>query len=238
MAGMRKIHEDRRVLNVDGREIALRVRRNPRARRLSLRVDTIEGEAVLTVPPSTSVIEGIRFAERKSGWLANRLDKVPPRVPFVDGSTVSILDQEYVVRHAPDAGRVVRREGGEILVSGGIEHLARRLTDWLKREARRELAARAQTMAASIEEKAGRISVRDTRSRWGSCSAKGNLSFSWRLILAPEFVLNYVVAHEVAHLIERNHGPKFWKLVARLDDQADAARKWLRRNGEALHRMG
>jgi len=98
---MRKIHEDRRVLNVDGREIALRVRRNPRARRLSLRVDTIEGEAVLTVPPSTSVIEGIRFAERKSGWLANRLDKVPPRVPFVDGSTVSILDQEYVVRHAP-----------------------------------------------------------------------------------------------------------------------------------------
>jgi len=93
-------------------------------------------------------------------------------------------------------------------------------------------------MAASIEEKAGRISVRDTRSRWGSCSAKGNLSFSWRLILAPEFVLNYVVAHEVAHLIERNHGPKFWKLVARLDDQADAARKWLRRNGEALHRMG
>jgi len=235
---MTKIHEDRRVLEMDGHEIPLRVRQNPRARRLSLRVDPIEGCAVLTVPPAASVIEGINFARRKSGWLLNRLGEVSPRIPFADGTTVSVLGQTCMICHAPDAGRVITCEDGEICVSGRAEHLARRLTDWLKREARRELAERAHKLAAVLDMKVSRVSVRDTRSRWGSCSAKGNLSFSWRLIMAPEFVLAYVVAHEVAHLVEKNHGPKFWKLVARLDDQAEAARKWLRRNGEALHRIG
>ncbi|MBL6927897.1 MAG: M48 family metallopeptidase [Rhodospirillales bacterium] len=235
---MKKIHENQQVIDLDGREVALRVRRNPRARRLSLRVDPIQGDVVLTVPPATPVTEGIRFAKRKSGWLLNRLNDVPPRIPFADGTTISVFGQPYTIRHGLDAGRVISCKDGEIRVSGRAEHLPRRLTDWLKREARRELSERAHTLAASLDMKAGRISVRDTRSRWGSCSAKGNLSFSWRLIMAPEFVLSYVVAHEVAHLLEKNHGPKFWKLVDRLNDQAKAARKWLRHNGESLHRMG
>ncbi|MBC8158382.1 MAG: M48 family metallopeptidase [Alphaproteobacteria bacterium] len=235
---MIKAGEDRRILELDGREVALRVRRNSRARRLSLRVDTIEGEAVLTLPSATPVTEGISFAKRKSGWLVNRLNAVPPRVPFADGAAISVLGQTCTIRHAPDAGRVVICNNGEILVSGRPEHLARRLTDWLKREARRELSERATQSATQIDRKPGCISVRDTRSRWGSCSATGNLSFSWRLIMAPEFVLHYVVDHEVAHLIEKNHGPRFWKLVNRLNDQAKTARTWLRKNGETLHRIG
>lgn len=233
-----RVSERTHVLDIGGREIPLRVRRNPRARRLTLRIDPIEGGAIVTVPSATSADEGVRFAKRKSDWLLSRLDKVPPRNRFEDGTTIRVLDREYVVRHAPGMRGVVKCESGEIKVTGRPEHLSRRLTDWLKREARCEFTERAGLMAATLGMELGRISVRDTRSRWGSCSANGNLSFCWRLIMAPEFVLGYVVAHEIAHLVEKNHGPEFWMLVAHLSNDAERAKTWLRIHGEALHRMG
>ena len=127
------------------------------------------------------------------------------------------------------AGRFIR-------VSGRAEHAPRRLIDFFKREARQTLSVRTVELAAQIGQRPARISVRDTQSRWGSCSTERSVSYSWRLILAPPFVLDYVVAHEVAHMRHMNHGPRFWKLVKDLSPTADTAQEWLGRNGPLLHR--
>ena len=241
MAGVifkRRISEDRFSLDVDGRAVPLVVRRNPRARRLIVRMDRSGEGVVVTVPAAYGVEDGVALARRKSGWIAARLAALPPRVPFTDGAVVPLLGTELRIRHQPGGRPPVRRAEGEIVVSGRSEHLARRLTDWLKGEAKREIVPRAQAKAAALGRPCGRITVRDTRSRWGSCSANGNLSFCWRLILAPETVLDYVVAHEVAHLVVRDHGPRFWRTVASLVEDGAAARAWLRRHGPALHRYG
>ncbi len=132
----------------------------------------------------------------------------------------------------------VIREDGEILVSGRAEHLPRRVRDWIKKEAKQAIVPRAETYARRLGRNFARITVRDTKSRWGSCAVSGNLSFSWRLIMTPEWVLDYVIAHEVAHLAHMNHGPSFWRTVAGLDVDADRSRAWLNQESARLHRIG
>jgi predicted metal-dependent hydrolase len=238
VVGNRRIGEDRLSLDIDGRAVPLLVRRNPRARRLIVRMDRSGEGVVVTVPATFGIEDGVALARRKTGWIAARLAALPPRIPFADGAMVPVLGTDLRIRHHPGGHPPVRRVDDEIVVSGHPEHLARRLADWLKGEARREIARRAEAKAAQLERPLGRVTVRDTRSRWGSCSASGNLSFCWRLILAPETVLDYVVAHEVAHLAVRDHGPRFWRTVATLVDDAATARAWLRRHGPALYRYG
>lgn len=232
------IREQRTILELDGREVQLCIRHHPRACRMTLRVDPVGGGAVVTLPVSTPADEGMAMVRRKAGWLVSRLEALPPRSVLADGAAVPLLGVDLTVRHRPDGRGVVRREGNVLVVAGRPEHLARRLTDWLKAEARREFAVRARAKAEALGCRMGRITVRDTRSRWGSCSANGNLSFCWRLVLAPPFVVDYVVAHEVAHLKVRDHSPRFWKTVATLTGDSERARAWLNRHGEALHRFG
>jgi predicted metal-dependent hydrolase len=229
-----------RQINLDlgGRAVPLRVRRHRRARNMILRIDTANDGALLTLPWRTPLADGLGLARSKASWILRGLDALPPRMPFADGALVPYLGVVHRVRHRPDARGVAWRDDGEINVSGRPEHLARRLTDWLRRQARSEIVPRVAAKAASLERQPGRIVLRDTRSRWGSCSANGDLSFCWRLVMATEPVLDYVVAHEVAHLAYRGHGPRFWSTVARLTDGADDARAWLRQNGEGLHRYG
>lgn len=234
----RSIREQRTIVELNGREVALCIRHHPRARRMTLRIDPVGGGAVVTLPASTPADEGMAMVRRKAGWLIDRLEALPPRSVLADGATVPLLGAELTVRHRPEARGVVRRVGNELIVAGRHEHLTRRLTDWLKAEARREVAARARVKAETLGRPVGRVTVRDTRTRWGSCSANGNLSFCWRLVLAPPFVVDYVVAHEVAHLAVRDHSPRFWKTVATLTGEAERARAWLNRHGEALHRFG
>lgn len=230
--------DDILTLDIGAATIPLRLRRSARARRLALRLDGHEGDVVLVLPPGVTVAAGLRFAEDNAVWLANRLATLPPRVPFADGARVPFLGEMHVIRHRPESRGTVWRADGVLHVAGGGEHLARRLRDWLKAEARRTLADRTRGKAATLGRSIARVSVRETRSRWGSCSTKGNLSFCWRLILAPEPVLDYVVAHEVAHLAEMNHGPRFWQQVARLTAEVDGPRRWLARNSARLHRYG
>ena len=225
-------------LDIEGRAVPLRIRRNPRARRLILRIDGDGDGVVVTLPRHAAVEEGLDLARSKAAWIARQLDRLPPRVPFADGAVVPLLGVDHRVRHDDTRRRPVRRGAGEIVVAGRPEHLARRLTDWLRGEARRSIAPRAHDKAGRLGRTAARITLRDTRSRWGSCSVDGKLSFSWRLVLAPEHVLDYVVAHEVAHLVEKNHGPRFWDLVARLTGDVETARAWLGAYGAGLHRYG
>ncbi len=216
----------------------LTVRRSDRARRIILRLDSAGDGATVTVPPGVPFDEGLAMARRKAGWIVARLDALPPRVPFADGAVVPFLGEAHRVRHAPGGRRGVWREDGEIRVSGAAEHLARRLGDWMRREARCVISPRVMDLVARLGRHDVRISIRDPRTRWGSCSARGTLSFSWRLVMAPLPVLDYVVAHEVAHLAERGHGPRFWRTVAGLADDVDWARAWLNCHGAGLHRFG
>lgn len=225
-------------LDVTGLDAPVAVRRSARARRLSLRVDPRTGGASVVAPPEVPDEDLRRFVSRHRDWLADRLAAVPGRLPFVEGAIVPFLGEPHCVRHVERQDRPVLRLDGELRVGGRFEHLARRLTDYLKAEASCTLSARALDKAMQLGLRPARITVRDTRSRWGSCSGAGRLNFSWRLILAPDPVLDYVVAHEVAHLKEMNHSPRFWQLVARLTPAIDEGRAWLRVHGAALHRYG
>ncbi len=217
--------------------VPLEFRRSPRARRLSLRVDQAGNRIVLVAPLSVSRARALDFLSRYEGWLKARIAQMPSPNRFADGASVSVLGIPHLIRG--DAARsrgVVRRENGVVTAPGAPEHLARRVTDFLKAEARREIALRTRAKAASLGRPVTAITIRDTKSRWGSCNSAGRIAFSWRLIMAPEFVLDYVVAHEVAHLAELNHGVRFWRLCASLTEaDPKAARAWLKRHGPELH---
>lgn len=228
------------VIDVDGQPVALAVRRSRRARRLYLRVDPAapaEFPVELVLPRGVALAEGLRFARDMAGWVGRRLKALPATVPFAEGTSLEVGGEVLVIRHVGGRGPT-RREGGSLLVAGEGEHVARRVRDWLKAQARAILAERSRAAAARIGRQVTGVRLSDPRSRWGSCSSDGRLAYSWRLILAPAFVLDYVVAHEVAHLVHPNHGPRFWKLTGELCGDTEAPRAWLNRNGARLLRYG
>jgi predicted metal-dependent hydrolase len=231
---------DLESLSLMGGAVPVRVSTHPRARRMALRIDP-QGEAVdLVLPPRSSLPRALAFFEDNRPWLERRLAALPPRTMFTEGALVPLMGQPHRIRHVPSShGRgAVWIEPSEILVTGDRAHLARRVRDHLREQARRELMARARKLAETIDRKVARVSVRDTRTRWGSCSSAGNLCFSWRLIFAPEDVIAYVVAHEVAHLVHMNHGKRFWRLVEQLAPGSARQRHWLTRNRAQLLRIG
>ncbi|HEV2185927.1 MAG TPA: SprT family zinc-dependent metalloprotease [Stellaceae bacterium] len=212
-----------------GAPISIRV--SPRARRLSLRVDAAKRGIELVLPRRFSPETALHFVSSHRGWIAARIAAMPPPRHLGEGASVPVFGVPHRVRHERDpAAPPVAIADGEIRVKGDPAHLPRRVRDHLTALAKRDFAARARTTAARIGKSVTRVGVRDPRSRWGSCSSKGALSFSWRLVLAPEAVIDYVVAHEVAHLVEMNHGARFWRLVASLVPDVDKSRAWLRRH--------
>ena len=221
--------------------MAVKVRLNPRARRLIVKVHPSTGEVAVIAPSERSVPKALDFAKQEGDWISSRLAKVPEPVYLEPGDTVRFKGQLYVIRLSPDRGGVWIDNDAmrpTLRVSGSREHTPRRVEEWLKRQARTHIMRRVTALTAELGVKATRVTVRDAASRWGSCSTTGALSLSWRLILAPNHVLNYVVAHEVAHLREMNHGTRFWRLVDRLcgEQEAQEAQAWLRENGTELHR--
>ncbi len=229
------------VLAIAGRAVPLIIRKSTRAKRIALHIDAARSAVELVLPNRVALARGLDFLEERRFWVEQRLAMMPDRVPFGDGAEVPILGVLHRIRHRGErAGgrRVVEVSAGEIRVFGPVAHIARRVRDHLTWLAREELSRRARVLAARIERRIARVSVRDTRSRWGSCAASGNLAFSWRLILAPEAVLDYVVAHEVAHLVEMNHSTRFWRLVETLAPDSTRQRAWLKRNRSRLFRYG
>lgn len=224
--------------DLDGRQVPVTLRRNRQARRIILRVDPKTDGVKLTLPWHASEAEALGFLQSQQAWLSRRLEKLPERIPFEHGRTIPILGEDHVIEHRPEARRGVWLDAGRVCVSGDADHLARRLQDWLKKEAKRRLSELALEKAAQLNVDIGRVTVRDTTSRWGSCAHDGSLNFSWRMILAPAFVFDFIVAHEVAHIIERNHGPGFHTLVNTLTPHEEQAEAWLNAYGQRLHRIG
>lgn len=237
-ARRRVVH--RELLKIEGRAVEVSVKLNPRARRLIVKVHPTSGEVSVVAPSKRALDRALEFARGQTDWIARQLAHVPQRVALVPGARIPLRGVDHLIARGEDVRAPVWIDGDEavIHVGGRTEHAARRMLDFLKRQARRELEARSFEFAAKLGLRPRRITVRDTASRWGSCSSTRSLSFSWRLILAPAFVLDYVVAHEVAHLREMNHGPRFWKLTHELAGDVKRPQAWLRQHGAGLHRYG
>jgi predicted metal-dependent hydrolase len=228
---------------VDRSAYQVQLRRHAQARRYTLRIQAATREVVLTMPLRGSVREAKAFVEKHGHWIAVRLGRLPKAAPFVPGETIPLRGVPHRIVHRPGTRGTVWPEidahGDRLLcVAGALPHVARRVGDFLKREARRDLAAASRQYAARLGVTARRITVRDQSSRWGSCSTAGALSYSWRLILAPPHVLDYLAAHEVAHLVEMNHSRRFWTLLGRLCPAMPQAKAWLDAHGADLHRYG
>jgi predicted metal-dependent hydrolase len=226
------------ALDLDGRSIPMMVRRSPRARRIHLRIDTVDAAIELVLPRWAGLAQGLDFARANRRWLTQRIADLPARTPFADGTVIPVLGELLTIRHQPGQRGPAHRGGDALHIGGRPEHVARRVRDWLKAEARARFAAMARELAATIGRKPGPIRLTDPRTRWGSCSPEGAIALSWRLVLAPPEVTRYVVAHEVAHLAELNHGRRFWRVVGELIGDHDTARLWLRRHGAQLLRYG
>jgi predicted metal-dependent hydrolase len=221
----------------------IRIRRHRQARRYTLRIHAASREVILTVPPRGSLREAKEFAQKHGGWIAARLHRLPEAAPFTHGAIVPLRGIEHRIVHRPGLRGTVWPETDEsgqalLCVAGEAPHIDRRVSDYLRREAQRDLEAASRRAAERLGVAVKRVSVRDQSSRWGSCSTTGVLSYSWRLILAPPFVLDYLAVHEVAHLIEMNHSARFWRLVNGVCSDSQRAKVWLDIHGSDLHRYG
>ncbi len=219
-------------------EASVHWRRSARARRVSLRIDAASGAVIVTLPPRTAQSAGRALLLNHAGWILDRLSRLPPPVLLADGGAIPLHGTPHRIRHRPGARGTAWIEQGELHVAGDPAFLPRRVTDFLRLEARRTLGAQAAKIAIEAGLVPRRIVVKDTRTRWGSCTADGTLMFCWRLVMAPPDIQHYVVAHEVAHLRHMDHGPAFWSLVRRLTPHRIAATAWLAAEGPGLQRVG
>lgn len=242
-SGAVKSGSARSQLVIDGRTLDVTLNFNARAKRIILRIDKSGGGLVLTVPPGTSMAQAMDFAASQAGWIKARLAETGRNVSFAPGETIPVRGVDHVICHSDKRRTPVWQAncddtGAVLFVSGQEAHHARRITDWLKKQARADLNSAANTYAGAMGRQVRKISIRDTASRWGSCSSSGALSFSWRLIMAPPFVADYVAAHEVAHLVHMNHSRDFWSLVEQHCPHSKRAKTWLKQNGRQLHLYG
>ncbi len=223
----------------------VQVKRVAAARRFTLRVRAATRDAVLTIPPRGSLVRAKIFVERHAAWIGCRLARLPVPTPFGPGAAVPLRGVAHEIVHRPGARGTVWIEAGgaagepaKLCVSGEAPFVARRVKDFLVRHARADLIAAVARHTSALGVEARRITLRDTTTRWGSCSSSGALNFSWRLIMAPPHVLDYLAAHEVAHLKHMNHSHQFWDVTERLFPDYRVAEAWLKAQGTGLMRYG
>jgi predicted metal-dependent hydrolase len=213
-------------------------RRSSRARRVSLRIDPTGGSVVVTLPARATRKAGMALLMGHADWVSNRLAALPEAITFTDGATIPITGVPHRIRHVANARGAAFLLDQELHVTGATEFLSRRVRDFLRQEARRRLGALVSAKSGLIGVTPKRLTIKDTTSRWGSCAPDKSLALSWRLVMTPPFVQDYVVAHEVAHLRHMNHSPRFWAQVDELTPHTKAAIPWLRAEGVRLLRIG
>ena len=213
--------------------VEITLRRSARSRRFSLRVSQLDGRVTLSMPLRARESEAMEFARGHESWLRAALARRPTTQPLQMGGT--LLVEGRLLTLAPGTTRSPQILGDSLLLPGNPDQAAPRAAAFLKTLARDRLAAASDHYATLIGRKVTRITLRDTRSRWGSCAHDGALMYSWRLVMAPPPVLTYVAAHEVAHMVEMNHSDAFWAVVTRLYPQWQTQRKWLHNHGRHLH---
>jgi predicted metal-dependent hydrolase len=224
-----------------GASVPVRVHVDKRARRVSVRIDPHAREAVATAPNLRNALDAISFASERVDWIAERLGALPSPILFRSGAYIPLRGVLHRLRHA-ETGRTVRLDKTtptpSLLIPGSRETFADKTRAFFRASARADFQARVAVHAETLKVKPRSITIKDMRSRWGSCSSEGRLNFSWRLVCAPPFALDYVAAHEVAHLREMNHSSRFWKQVERCIPDWEDARTWLQDRGSTLHAIG
>jgi len=217
----------------------VRLKVSPRARKLRLSVDPRTRSVLLTVPRRVSQRRALAWASGHRTWIERQLADIPPSRSFAPGESVPVYGEPYLIDWEASRPRKIRLEAGRLVCGGPLDGLERRILRWLKAEALAVLTRESQDYAGKAGARLERVGIGDPVSRWGSCSSKGAIRYSWRLILAPDFVRRATVAHEVAHLVHLNHGPAFHALVAQIfGADPRPARRWLKKEGAALHRIG
>lgn len=222
---------------IEDRSLPLVIKTNSKAKRLTLRLHP-KGEIILSTPLAYSSKQAVKFIEKSKPWLKKQLAKTYQEHSYVEGMSLPILGKQYELRHKPSTSFRVWWEEDHVLVHAPVEKFGAFVQKSLYQVANQFLQQRTTLYANHLEKSVNRISLRDTRSRWGSCSVNGNISYCWRLVFAPEQVADYVCAHEVAHLLEMNHSPQFWQIVGNLCPDYKQLRQWLRQNGKSLFQYG
>jgi Predicted metal-dependent hydrolase len=227
-----------RQITLDERTVELIIRRHPTAKMMRLRCDPRDLKVYLTLPKRTAVRKGLHFFAESRGWVQQHLPAAKIEILFQAGGFVPLLGEHYLIDHAPLAANSpnpgVELNRNKLVVTADKQDIHRTLINWLQEQAWHFFSTRSHEMAQSLNVTLRTIRIKKLRSRWGSCSAQGDLSYSWRLIMAPRFVADYMCAHEVSHRVEMNHSPRFWALVAQLCPDYKVARKWLRLEGKSL----
>lgn len=226
---------------LDGRLVPLRVIVNPRARRISLRLDTAKREAVAVAPSARLLPKAAAFAIDRAGWVAAHLAKLPNMIALVPGAVIPLrgAPHKLVMVKGRAPARIEPGSPAQIIVAApDADTFVSRMRRFLAAEAKKDLIKSVEVHAKTLKVAWKSITVKDTTSRWGSCNSDGALCFSWRVVLAPPHILDYLAAHETAHLRELNHSKRYWAHVARCMPDYDKAEAWLRKNGSALHAIG
>ena len=211
----------------------IKITKSARSKNLRLRVDKT-GTVHLSMPTWTLKSTGMKFVKDNTLWIQEQLNKIKPIKQFENGMKISILGQHVTICHTPNHKGACTIQNGQLFVSGDVEHLHRRIKDFIIRLAYPYIQTKAIEMAKQLGEKPTHITLKDTSSRWGSCSSTKRLNFCWKLALAPDYVLEYIIAHEVSHLKQMNHSDKFWAVVGTLGVRRADAEIWLRKNGSDL----
>lgn len=214
----------------------MKVVHSSRSRRLTLRIDKKDRMAVLTIPKYCSKKKAVSFVESHQDWVLDNLRKIPEFRNFQNNETISLFGKPYQIVHTDIRGNTKLDKKNRILyISGGKEFLHRRVKDFIKKIAQEEFFKRSSQVAEKIGKTVHNVCIKDTKSRWASCSTLNNINYSWRLALAPEYVIRYIVAHEVSHLKHQDHSAYFWALVEYLEKDANKGREWLTENGHLLY---
>jgi len=224
------------TITIAGQIFAVNLKRHGSTRRLSLRMGRDGQSLNIVAPPRISIRQIMTFVQTQEEWVITQINRQPTPNILAPNSFVPLYDQLHQIISLPDQRRgIVTIKEAKILVPGDPTHLVRRVRDAIIREAGISCRHIAEQKTTRLHRPTAPITLRDTKSRWGSCNANGRLSFSWRLVMAPLQVLDYVVAHEVAHLVHLNHGPDFWALCQSLcDHDMASSRRWLRQKGHSL----
>lgn len=224
---------------IEGERVPVRIHRNIRAKRISMRADAIKREIRITMPPYTPTDIALDFVDKKREWIATRLHDVAQAAPIAPGREIAFEGEGYVIEWCEQWPRSVRCDEGRLRVGGPASSVEARILRWLKAEARAIFTQEIAFYCAKANAPVPRLSLGDPRSRWGSCSSQGTISLSWRLIMAPVYVRRSVIAHEVAHIRHMNHSADFYMWLDTLyEGNRKAADQWLKMHGTGLQRVG
>jgi len=224
-----------KIYNIENEfDFPLEVRKSPRTTRLSLRIDAKKHIPVLTMPIFCTEKRALNFVREHEVWVQNALLKTPEIKHFENGEKISLFGQEVQIIHTPEI-RLTKFEKNKLLVGGDVEFLHRRVKDYIKKCAKTEFFNRSKILAQKINCELKSVNIKDTKSRWGSCSTLRNINYNWRIALAPEFVINYLMAHEVSHLKHPDHSTEFWDCVKMLCPDMEHGNTWLKKFGKNLN---